>query len=254
MNRLLSLLALFISVVVEAQEPIDSALYFYDTNGLVLNEGEHVNILGEPCIVLRSNRNQDGLVMSMHWRPATKEKGKACYSWAHHPALGMMNSNIPPIDHNVGLNDSIAGLNNFLRLKRLLDSQMLYKMEHYHAFNTCSTMGNGWYLPSKGELHLLYDALDIKPYFDKKAILAKVNEFRKDCGLKKIKSIFLWSSTEGDDNVDWVHSLKIWILTHKSTECVQVFLFEGRADNNAVAPVHLVLPVFSNDSATASEP
>lgn len=245
MKRLLLFLALAIPVVAGAQEPIDSALYFYDTGGLVLNEGEHVDILGEPCIVLRSNRNQDGLVMSMHWRPATKEKGKVCRSWAHHPTLGMMASNIPPIDHNVGLNDSIAGLNNFLRLNKLLDSQMLYKMEHYHAFNTCATMGNGWYLPAKGELTLLYDALGVKPYFDKKAILAKVNEFRKDCGLKKIKGIFLWSSTEGDDYTQWVGSttLKIWALTHKSTNPVQKIVYEYDDENNAVAPVHLILSV-----------
>lgn len=246
MKKLLLFLALAIPVIVNAQEPIDSTLYFYNTGGVVLTEGEHVDILGEPCIVLRGNRNQDGLVMSMHWRPATKEKGKLCRSWAHHPTLGMMNSNIPPIDHSVGLNDSIAGLNNFLRLKRLLDSQMLYKMEHYHAFNTCATMGNGWYLPSKGELLLLYDALDIKPYFDQKAILTKVNEFRKDCGLKRIKNIFLWSSTEGDDYREWVGSttLKIWALTHKSTECVQELIYASPYDeNNAVAPVHLILSV-----------
>lgn len=101
MKKLLLFLALAIPVVAVAQEPIDSTLYFYDTGGVVLTEGEHVDILGEPCIVLRSNRNQDGLVMSMRWRRATKERGKACYTWAHQPHP-MFGSKIPPIDHSVG--------------------------------------------------------------------------------------------------------------------------------------------------------
>lgn len=245
MKKLLLFLALAIPVVAVAQEPIDSTLYFYDTGGVVLTEGEHVDILGEPCIVLRSNRNQDGLVMSMRWRRATKERGKACYTWAHQPHPMFGSNNIPPIDHSVGLNDSIAGLNNLLRLKKLLGSQILYKMIHYHAFNTCETMGNGWYLPSKGELKLLYDALGVKPYFDKKAILEKVNGFRKECGLKKVKYIFLWSSTEGDDFYTFgLPSLKIWTLTHKSTNPVQKKISDCRdADVTSVAPVHLIRSV-----------
>lgn len=248
-NIILTLITILISTNVNAQEPIDSALYYHDTTGVILNEGDFVNILGEPCIVLRNNRNQDGLVMSMNWRPGTKEKNRHVSAWAHYPTLPMMNS-IPRITHPIGLNDTISGLNNLIRLKKLLDNSFFYQMIHYHAFNTCETMGNGWYLPSKGELHLLYKVLGIQPYFDKKECLAKVNEFRTKCGLKKIKSIYLWSSTEGEAKPHGgllEDELNVWVLTHKKMVPEQKWTNDNYSqDQPTVAPVHLIKAVIKH--------
>ncbi len=126
-------------------------IYFYDTNGAVLNVGDVTDVLGRRCIVVRSNANQPGLVISLEAvAPSTIEKGSSMNSsWV------ITNSN----GSSTGLRDHDSGLVNLFNLKRKLDVSLDYDMGHFYVFYACEKLGNGWYLPAINELALLYNAL-----------------------------------------------------------------------------------------------
>lgn len=141
-------------------------VYFYDTNGTVLNEGDEVDVLGRRCIVVRSNANQPGLVISLEAvTPSTVEGYNTNNCWVVTSDRGIA----------TGLTDHDSGLVNLFNLKRKLDMSLDYDMGHFYVFYACEQIGNGWYLPAINELALLYNALGYKVPSDEKT----QNEFNK---------------------------------------------------------------------------
>ena len=219
---------------------IDSTLYYYDSKGKIFEEGEIVTLLNEPCIVLRNNKGQDGLVMSLNWRPATKEKGKICATIIYNPALGGAFSNKNPLN-KLKLNNADFGINNLMRIYSILDTSIDYNIEDLHAFNTIDKMGNGWYIPAKNELNLFFNAFGINSADEKKQILNKVNSKRVEAGLQPIKKLQLYSSTETDYAGFW--DVKYWAIDHKHPYLIERTIYLDKVGDPCVVPVHLVKAV-----------
>lgn len=219
---------------------IDSTLYYYDSKGEIFEEGKIITILNEPCIVVRSNKGQDGLVMSLNWRPATKENGKICASIIYNPAAGGLFSDRKPLK-KLKLNDEDNGINNLMRINNILEMSIEYNIEDLHAFNTIFNMGDGWYIPSKNELGLLFKAVGVNSSDEKKQILNKVNSKRVEAGLKPVKKLQLYSSTETDYAGFW--DVKYWALDHKHPYLIERNIYLDKVGDPCVVPVHLVKAV-----------
>ena len=219
---------------------VDSTLYYYDSKGEIFNEGSIVTILNEPCIVLRSNKGQDGLVMSLNWRPATKEQGKICASIIYNPSLGGAFSNRKPLN-KLKLNDDDFGVYNLMRIYNILDMSIEYNLEDLHMFNTIVNMGNGWYIPAKNELNLFFKAIGVVSSDGKKEILNKVNSRRVEAGLKPVKKLQLYSSTETDYAGFW--DVKYWALDHKHPYLIERTIYLDKVGDLCVVPVHLIKSV-----------
>ena len=84
------------------------------------------------------------------------------------------------------------GLSNDTNGKINTDSIMVRKdSDNYPAFEWCRAKGEEWYLPSREELKLLYEALD------------KVNQTLHDKSKIVLESNVYWSSTEYDKVTAW---------------------------------------------------
>lgn len=78
----------------------------------------------------------------------------------------------------IGANSETDGAKNMQAVKRIIGWQ-----SKYPAFKCCADLGEGWYLPAKGELLTIYKRLDA------------INRTLVQKGAAKLGS-FLWSSTE----------------------------------------------------------
>lgn len=109
-------------------------------------------------------------------------------------------------------------------------------MTDFFAFNVCSAMGGGWYLPAINELLLIPKALGVELQSDatkkeRKAAKKRFKEFRKEHGLKVRYPhyFYVYSSTEKSE--------KVMFLQEDLTSCAL------DKDFGVVMPVHLIKAV-----------
>lgn len=75
-----------------------------------------------------------------------------------------------------------GGMSNMNRIKKLPNWK-----ENYPAFAWCASLGNGWYLPAKEELRLIYQNRDA------------INRSLNRRGYEGLTGMWYWSSTESDE-------------------------------------------------------
>ena len=85
-------------------------------------------------------------------------------------------------DNATGATAMAGGMNNMNKIKKLPNWK-----ENYPAFAWCASLGNGWYLPAKEELRLIYQNRDA------------INRSLNRRGYEGLTGMWYWSSTESDE-------------------------------------------------------
>ncbi len=182
--------------------------YLYDTHGAILEEGSIEHVDGHKSLVLRSNDNQPGLVLMLEVLHPEDEDGKEIKYWqrksGENRGFGWLAAISTPLFTKVGTNDEDCGLFNLFSLRRKIENTFGFTMSDFYAFNACSLMGGGWYLPAINELLLIPKALGVELPPDatkkeKKAAKKRFKEFREEHDLK-VKYFYIYSSTEKSEN------------------------------------------------------
>ncbi len=218
--------------------------YLYDTHGATLEEGSIVTVDGYKSLVLRSNVNQPGLVLMLEAVHPVNEDGKEIMYWqqksGENRGFGYMALFSSPVFTKVGTNDEDCGLFNLFSLRRKIENTFGFTMSDFYAFNACSLMGGGWYLPAINELLLIPKALGVETATKKerKAAKKRFKEFRKEHDLKKGKCTYfnIYSSTEKSED-------KVMILQEDLTPKDY-----DKKEWILVMPVHLIKAVESSST------
>lgn len=223
---------------------IDSK-YFYDTNGTALNEGDIVTVYGQKCLVLRSNIDEPGLVITLDAICPIKEEGKNAGSWQR--TQGAFDNDKRHQEFEIGLKDEDCGLINLFRLQKKVDASFDYSMSDFHAFNACELMGHGWYLPAINELLLIPKilGLELPPKAKNKEqneVAKAFNNFITGNGIRPYGiSMRIYSSTE-------ISKDKVWAIDgtlRKNND------YKSQCHGRAIMPVHLVKAV---EGETSTKP
>ena len=85
-------------------------------------------------------------------------------------------------ENATGATSKTGGMNNMNRIKKLPNWK-----ENYPAFAWCASLGNGWYLPAKDELLLIYQNRDA------------INRSLNQRGYEGFANYDYWSSTEDSE-------------------------------------------------------